>query len=294
MSVVTDKEYYIDGFMLRSLENVAFNISEDWDAVILVSGDGMVRVGKSVLAMQIGYYLAWRLGTPFNLDNVVFSGEDLMKTALAAPKHSVFVYDEARESLNTGDVAKELTKRLVQFLNECGQLNHILVMVLPDFFDLPKFVAISRSIFLANVYASREEVKNPRPIAGVEEVTRYKRGFVQYFNRDAKRKLYMLGKKAFHDYSIVKPTAVCRFTHKYVVDEEAYREKKKQQLAEERTKERDTKHAELWKRRTAIAWRIFSKDFGLTHEDMRKFYRKHGEDIDLTRFSQIIKGFELK
>lgn len=283
--ITTDKQYYVDGITAKALENIVYNIKNDWDSVLLVSGDGLVRVGKSVFAMQIGYYLAWRLGTPFSINNVVFSGEELIDRALKAPHNSVFVYDEARADLNTSDVAKEMTKKLIQFLNECGQLNHILIMVLADYFDLPKYVAINRSIALFNLYATRSEVQNPdADKVGIETVTKYSRGQAQYFNRDAKRKLYMIGKKQFHDYGVVKPTAVVSYTHKYVIDEEVYRSKKREMLAVER----DTKTEDKYKKRFVAAVKALTTL--ATHEQTALLLSKYGVKLERSSVTKIIEG----
>ena len=52
-----EQEYYIDGYLADALNTIVYNIKEDWDFVIIISGDRMVRVGKSILAMTIGAYL---------------------------------------------------------------------------------------------------------------------------------------------------------------------------------------------------------------------------------------------
>ena len=75
MERVTDKEFWMDGYLKSNLNTLCYNLPNDWDSVILISGSGMVRMGKNVLAQQVGYYVSWKMGTPFSLENVCFSGD---------------------------------------------------------------------------------------------------------------------------------------------------------------------------------------------------------------------------
>ena len=87
------------------------------------------------------------------------------------------------------------------------------------FFDLDKYVALWRSRVLVHVYTAKD----------------WERGFLAFYNIDKKKYLYMTGKK-FYNYNNPKPNFIGRFTNAYVVDEAAYRLKKKNSLIEREKK----------------------------------------------------------
>jgi hypothetical protein len=72
------------------------------------------------------------------------------------------------------------------------------LLILPSFFELPKFYALSRSHFLINVQFKGE----------------YERGFFQFFGPQSKKFLYIKGKKEW-DYSAQKPDFDGRFFSSY-------------------------------------------------------------------------------
>jgi len=233
-----NKEIYIDGLLAQQLETIIYNIKKDWDFFIILTGDRMVRTGKSVLAMVICSYLAMRLKTPFTVDNIFLDSKELIQTAKTKPKYSVLQYDEARDSLNTF-AEKKLQEDLINYFAECGQLNHVVVIVMPDFFELKENIAIARSECLINVY--RKSVKIIKTLNGEPTpVVRYDRGQFEFFNRKRKCKLYDIARiKRRKNYNLVPCNFVGSFTNTYPVDENEYREKKLQSLARHETKNKD-------------------------------------------------------
>lgn len=224
---------YMDNGLRKVLDTIAYNVPNDWDSIILISGDGMVRVGKSVLAQQVGEYMAKKLKTSWGIDNIIFTGKDLMLKARTMPKHSVFVYDEARGELDTKKVMEDITKTLMDFFSECGMYNDIIIIVLPDFFDLPKGIAISRSELLLNVYRDRSLRKNDNN----EDVVKFERGLFDGYHRSSKKRLYIIGKKNFNDYACVKREFFGRFPNRFTVDKKQYESKKLEYLARDRNED---------------------------------------------------------
>lgn len=222
--------YHMDNGLKQVLTSIAYNVPNDWDSIILISGSGMVRVGKSVLAQQVAAFLAGKLGTKFAIENIVFTGSELMEKARKYPKNSVFVYDEARGELDTKKVMEDITKTLLDFFAECGMYNHVIIIVLPDFFDLPKGIAINRSELLLNVYRDRSSKKDKQG----DEVIAFERGFFQGFHRPSKKKLYIKGKKDFNNYDAATRDFYGDFPNIFTVDKEAYEAKKREYLARDR------------------------------------------------------------
>src|SRR3990167_10397300 len=98
----------------NNLDSLIHNIKKDWETVLAVTGDGLLRVGKTMFATQAGYYIATELSTSFTNENVVFSGKDLMEKAIKYPKNSVFVYDESLNEMSSKRVMESVSKNLME------------------------------------------------------------------------------------------------------------------------------------------------------------------------------------
>lgn len=215
--------FFMDAYLKKVLDSYIYNVENDMDFVIIITGGGSVRVGKSLLAIQIAYYVSQQLGTPFDLSHIVFTAEELMGTVqeVKKPSHSVFIYDEAREAMNSKMAMAKIQRTLQQFFAECGQLNDMFILCLPDFFELNKGMAINRSECLIDCYFNSSKAKNK---VG-DEVTVLQRGHFRFFKRSGKRNLYLKGKPDMNYYRW-RPDFVGKWDNVYPIDEGAYRDKK--------------------------------------------------------------------
>lgn len=277
MERVTDKQYWMDNYLKTNLDTIDYNLTKDWDFVIPISGSGMVRVGKSVLAQQVGYYIAWKRQTPFTVDNIVFSGEELMKIASKLPKNSVIIYDEARGELDSKKTMESVTKSLLDFFAECGMYNHCIILVLPNFFELPKSIAIYRTDILLNVLKLTEEKTLPNGTVVIE----YKRGFYEFFNRQSKKKLYIEGKKRYDDYTAAKRSFYGEFRNFDIIDRDAYEQKKLNFLKRDRVKKNKKGDERFLK-----TLRAFCSVH--TQEEVSELLKVQGLKLSNTRISQLV------
>jgi hypothetical protein len=193
--------FFMDDRLVLQLEVLLKNIRNDWDFTIIITGQGEVRVGKSMIAMQIACYWAYemliryKIKLPFNLkDNFVFTGSNLIKQGnylgVTYP-YSPLVFDEAGADLEGRKVMQGSTQDVLDFFRECGQYNMLNLLVLPEYFDLPKGIALSRSIFLIDVFYQ------------ADEDAIFRRGFFNFYSRRSKKWLYLKGKRDLN-YSCVK------------------------------------------------------------------------------------------
>jgi hypothetical protein len=233
---------FIDDYLQMQLDNLVYNIKRDWDFVIVISGDRRVRTGKSVLAMNIAAYLGARLNTNFDLKNIFFDSQEMIKEAREMPKFSVIQYDEGREGLAANKSATNLQKDILDYFAECGQLNHIFIVVLPDFFELKEQIAVPRSEFLINAYI-RNEVTNVNLYGdGYNPAIYFRRGNFQFFSRSKKAMLYDISRSTHRkSYRMVTPNFIGKFRNFYPVDEMAYKEKKLEALTRFSTNEKAAK-----------------------------------------------------
>lgn len=253
------KEWYINKTLAMQLNSIVYNIKKDWDFVIVISGDRSVRVGKSILGMTVCSYLASLLERldlnkdAYNLNNVHFNSRKMVEAALKSPKYTIHHYDEGREGLAAAKYSQQVQKDLLDFFAECGQLNNIFVIVLPDYFELKEDIAVGRSEFLINVYRKETPVLVKGSKLGFSEdkvpVTRLDRGFFEFFNRYKKRWLYDKAKSTRRkSYGLVKANFIGNFTDQYPLDEAEYKEKKRkalQEVKEAETQQRDSTNSKL-------------------------------------------------
>lgn len=267
---VTDLKYSMDGYLIDNLNEVPKFLKKAWDCVIIVSGNAKVRIGKSTIAMQTAYYLAWLLNekkkklkevpkdnpVPFDNTNVAFDPEELMKIAEKKPRNSVLVYDEGRAGLDSARAMENINKAMQDFFQECGQYGHVIIIVLPDFFKLNETIAVPRSLFLINCYTDKN----------------YNRGFFSFFSEHRKELLYIIGKKKWGStskYMSVDDNFHGKFSDFFPINKEVYDEQKKQALK----KRRKTRLEVRWHLERDVAWWILTTKFSCTNEDIAKYMR---------------------
>ena len=203
---------YMDGTLYKNLEIMARNISNDMTFLGVISSSTLeVGTGKSVLAQEIGEAFTELVnkynGTDldFTENNIVFRPEKLMERAPNMPKMSTIVLDEWDEK----SYFDKLAMALRTFFRKCRQLNLFMIIIIPDFFQLPKGYAISRSAFFIDVKFHGE----------------FQRGFFDFYNFERKKDLYIKAKKTYN-FNIIKPNFIGRFTNGYAIGEENYRKLK--------------------------------------------------------------------
>lgn len=200
---IEQKEIYYDGYLKSNLLKGKELLNNSWDLIGLVSGrEGS---GKSVLAQQIGKFVDPTL----NLERIVFNSTDFINVCKKATKGQCIIYDESFNDLSSDRTMSEITHCIRGVLAEIRQKQLFILFVIPSFFDLTKGVALWRSTFLICVYTDKH----------------YNRGYFKFFNYDAKKELYIKGKKFYND-NCVKPNFRGRFYDGYTVDRQAYLDKK--------------------------------------------------------------------
>ena len=275
-----DKDWYIHKTLAYELDSCIYNIKKDWDFLILISGDRMVRVGKSVLAMTVASYLAHGLERKklnidaFNMNNIFFDNKVLIEESQKRAKYSVILYDEAREGLASSKSMKSFQEDLIDFFNECGQLNHIFIIVIPDFFELKETIAVGRSEFLLNVYRQEKEVMRDVYNTGVKTpVTILQRGKYEFYSRPKKANLYDKAKSMRRKwYGLVKKDFDGDFTDQYPVGEEEYKTKKKEALTRF-----NEKHKQMKEQRISPVLKNFSRAIMDLREEAKVSFTELGK-----------------
>ena len=217
---IAQGQLYIDENLKKNLDSVKDSVvSKNWDYFAVIAG--IPRSGKSTLAQQMACYL----DPTFNVDRICFTAQEYIDKSSLLKQGQAIILDESFADLNTNlSRSPEFTK-LINHMQTIGQNNLYHIFVLPDFFSLSQTVAIFRTSHLFVVYA-----------------VDYNRGRFAAFSREKKAELYEDGKR-YRNYQAVEPNFRGRFTGKWFVDEEIYKQKKRKHQEEQaKVKVRVPKH----------------------------------------------------
>lgn len=247
--------YYIDNTLLKNFEGFLFPaIKKKHDMIILITG--LEGTGKSTFAQTLARYI----DKNFNINSVVFTGQDLMKCIDNAKPGQTLIFDEAIMDMASQDFATEMQKVLIKKFTLIRKKRLVIFILIPSIFMLRKYFAIFRTRIMLNCYC-------PDGIS---------RGYFKFYSFTKKKKLYLKGYKEM-DMGCVKPDFKGRFTDTYglFLDHREY-EKKKDLAIKALTEEKTTDKEKL---------REAFNDFKLKVKlDVSNYKTKMKEKFDVLKF----------
>ncbi len=168
--------FYLNKRLRKNLDEkiIPSLLKKDKDCFLVV--DGSEGAGKSTLALQLGKYVDPTL----DLSRVVFDAEAYKQAIFKAKKGQCVIFDEAFTGLSSRSSLSAVNRTLVSLMMQVRQKNLFIIIVLPTFFLLDKYVAIFRSRALIHVYESGG-----------------RRGYFRLYNRSLKKYLYLAGKATY-------------------------------------------------------------------------------------------------
>ncbi len=270
----TDITYFMENRMKKNLDvKVTKNLlKEDKDYVLVI--DGIEGSGKSTLAFQLGRYI----DSTLNLSRICFTPEEFKKAVFVAKKGQCIIYDEAFTGLSSRTSLSGINKMLVSLMMQMRQKNLLVIVVLPTFFLLDKYVALFRARSLINVFERKG-----------------KRGYYQVFNRKKKKIIFLKGKQTY-SYIGAKTQHKGRFYGKFVLGDEQmeikYRMKKQEAL--EKVEEDGSSNTES---RISLERKIFLANYyvlckrhhKMTQDKFCEHLRKLNIELDRSSISKIHK-----
>jgi len=147
--------------------------------------------GKSTLGITCGWILSQGKLT---VDNIASDTTDAISKLENLPEESVLIIDEGSLMFSSKDTMRREQRQLIKILNIIGQKRMILIICLPDFFDLAKYI-VHRARFLLRTYADKN----------------LNRGRFMFWGSKRKNILYEVGKKHFNSYAYPKSNFKSRF-----------------------------------------------------------------------------------
>jgi len=260
---------YMDGYLHENLKIPAKKIVDDMTFLGVCSSSTLeVGTGKSVLVQQIGEAYTelvneqHGLNLTFDMKNIVFNPKDLIKRAFELPKYSCIIMDEWEDA----HYWSELAGTLRQFFRKCRQLNLFMLIIIPNFFQLPMPYAVSRSLFFVDVKFQGE----------------FERGFFSFYNFKKKKTLYIKGKKT-HDYNVVKPDFYGRFPDGYAVPREIYVAAKHKDMMEDHEKKVPTE----FEIKAKYFYRLYQNIEGITIKKLAEAFGVSERTGD--RYLQVVR-----
>ncbi len=246
-------KYYMDGGVKKNFDAIRKFVEKDWDMCWIYSG--YEGAGKSTMCFQHAKYL----DPNFTIDQVCFAPADFEKkitTPGLLKRGSALVLDEGFV-LNSRASMTEVNRRFLSILAECRQKNLYLFIVVPNFFDLDKNIALWRSRGLFYIYHAQMV-----------------RGYFRFFNYERKKHLYMSGRR-FYNYRKTSHNLIGRFTKYFPMDEEDYKVRKLQAFE---TRQRNPKHEKQIAQRN-IAWDLLNQK-GVGWVEISQVYDEWGEECE--------------
>ena len=201
----------IDVDIAQTVRDAVDRNMHNWDYKAPVVGTS--GVGKSTFERQFGMYAKYYLKTKYNIDvdvHIAMDGAEFEEIAQRVPKYSIIILDEAFADMNSNVSRSKDFQRIVNMLQIIRQKSYIILMSLPNFFDLSKSIALFQTNHLFVVDTSKEGI----------------RGVIRVYDKDKKQALYLKGKKEMN-YYCVKPNYLARFyKNAKAMDNESYEKKK--------------------------------------------------------------------
>lgn len=269
-----DLDYYIYPRLRDNLLNKVIPSLTKKDKDVVIAIDGGEGTGKSTLALQIGKFVDPTL----ELRRIVFNAEDFRKAIFEAKKGQCIIYDEAFTGLSSRSSLSGINKALVSLMMQMRQKNLFVIIVLPTFFLLDKYVALFRTKALFHVYESGGN-----------------RGYFKVYNRKAKKRLFLEGKATYSYMNWkIKTNFKGRFYGVFALGDEkiekAYREKKAKALEETEKTPMSAGQIKYREQRDILMF-ILRKKLGYSYQTMEELCMDYGMDISYVAIRNICAKF---
>jgi len=221
VKVIDPKTKYISQYSMsirlrRNLDKIVIPALMRKDKDYVMAIDGAEGSGKSTLAFQIGKYVDPSL----NLNRIVFTADEFREAIFKAKKGQCIIYDEAFTGFSSRASLSSINRVLVSLMMQMRQKNLFVIVVLPTFFLLDKYVALFRAKVLVHVFESQG-----------------RRGYFRVYNSRLKKYLYLAGQKTYsYHHKTVRTRFHGRFYGKFALGdknvEEEYKKRKARALME--------------------------------------------------------------
>jgi hypothetical protein len=157
----TDKKYFLEEILVQKLDKIIERTSErKLDFVFIVDGDE--GFGKTGLSLLCAYYLAYKTGKEFNLNNIFFDPQEFIDY-INSTKKQIIIWDEAALGGLASGWQSKMQRLIIQTLMTCRYRQHVIFFNCPKFYRLNKYFIQDRAWGLLHVY-SRDGINAGRMV----------------------------------------------------------------------------------------------------------------------------------
>lgn len=273
--------FYLDKGLKRNFDEKLIPSLKKRDKDCVLAIDGKEGSGKSTLAFQIGKYVDPTL----DISRVVFDAEGFRKAIFGAKKGQCVIYDEAFTGFSSRASLSAVNKVLVSLMMQMRQKNLLVIIVLPTFFLLDKYVALFRTKALIHVYENK----------GI-------RGYFRLYNAKKKKFLYLSGKPTLSYGSaskgyFVRTNFKGRFYGVFALgdkhEEEKYRKKKSEAL--EATEKNPMRASQVkYREQRNLMFYIMRKVTNLTYTQMANYLLDYNLEVSESQLQSICSKYGAK
>lgn len=267
-------EYYLDTRLKENLDTKIIPSLHKKDKDCFIAIDGKEGSGKSTLGLQIAKYV----DPSFNLSRVVFSADEFRDAIFKAHKGQAIVYDEAFTGFSSRTSLSKVNNVLVSLTMQMRQKNLFVIIVLPTYFLLDKYIALFRTKALIHVFENK----------GI-------RGYFRLYNSKLKLRLYLAGSKTYsYNTKLVKTRFKGRFYGKFALGdaqtEKLYRKKKEESLNATESNPMTAGQVKYKEQRDLVIW-LLRKKLELNYRQLEDYLLEYGIDISFQQLSKICGKF---
>ena len=156
--IVTDKEFFIEELLVRKLDLMIKRMEGTDDNVVICSGDE--GQGKTNIVAGMCYYVAFKTGRKYGIDNIFFDLDKLIAFA-SGTEQQIIHWDEGALGGLSMQWWKKNQQKFIQLLMIARKKRHFIIICIPKFYKLNEYIVVDRSIALIHVY-SRENIHKGR------------------------------------------------------------------------------------------------------------------------------------
>lgn len=273
--IVTDKEYYIDDTFISKLDLMIKRMEGTDDNLLIIDGDE--GQGKSEFATGTCYYISFKTGRKYDIDNIFFDLDEAMKFA-GETKEQIIHIDEGVLGLLSSHWWKKNQQKFIQFVMIARKKKHFIVICIPKFYKLNQYIIEERAIGLVHVY-SRKNLQKGRFL---------------YYLKSAKENLYedWMKKriKNYKKYYSFHGSFVKAMDKVFTKEQVQQYEDKKDKAIMDLTKpsEEKEKKDEKLEQRNLLIKDIKEKE-GLSLREMEDRLKKIGIELSYVQISKLLK-----
>ena len=152
--LVTDKNLAMETKLIEKLDLCIDRCTKKhMDNLWIIDGDE--GFGKSTFSVCCAYYVAFKSGRKFSVDNVFFDIKKMIDFAKST-KDQIIIWDEAALGGLSTEWRSKFQIELTKLLMVARKKRHFYFFNIPKFFKLNEYMLIDRSIAMVHVYARNE------------------------------------------------------------------------------------------------------------------------------------------